>query len=568
MRDKHLILKFAVAAVVIPLMAGCATFHQAHVQQVRAEQAITHYQPPAPPPVVTVTNTPFLLGTVVDVRHAMPAVLRQPVTLVTSSPLSLSEIAAKISSMTGIPVSTDDVAQNSGAERSLPPLPGSGTTTGSLPSNAFLGSSVRHAITLNYYGPLAGLLDSVAAKNGVWWHFRNGRIVFFRTETKTFSIPALAWSTKATGSIVASSGSGGGMGSSESGMGGAMGGNIGGAGATTGVNPSMGSSVGGMGASGSAGGSSGTGSTSITNTSHVDVWKGLQKVAQTVAGKSAQVIANASTGSITVTGTPPQVRHVREWIQGLSRRLSQQVAITVHVYDVQITNEQNYGLNLSGAFQSLGKQYGISVAGVAPPTPVSGQAPFSMGANILNSATGAMGQWSGSQVAVQALATMGNVSQVFEQSAVTLNGQPAPIQVAQQVGYLASSSSTQTANVGTTSGLMPGTVTTGFTAMFLPRISGGRILLGMNMTISSLISIQTVSSGGNSIQVPSIASSTFQQSVSLKPGQTLLLTGFKQHNGQTTHNGVGSPYMPLLGGGADANTKNQMIAIVITARIL
>lgn len=562
-------LKIAIKAVILPmlgatLMAGCATFHQAHEKQVQTERAITRYQPPKAPPVVSTVDTPFLLGTVVDVRHAIPAVLRQSVTLVTSSPLSLGEIAAKISSMTGIPVSTDDVDQNSVAVGSLPPLPGSGITTGSLPSNAFLGSSGSHAITLNYHGPLAGLLDSVAAKNGVWWHFRNGRIIFFRTETKTFSIPALAWSTQATGSIVASSGSGGGMSSSGSGMGGG----IGGVGATTGVSPSMGSSVGGMGASGSTGGSSGTGSTSIINTSHVNVWKGLQKVAQTVAGKSAQVIANASTGSITVTGTPPQVRHVREWIQGLSRRLSQQVAITVHVYDVQVTHEQNYGLNLSGLFNSLGKKYGFNVQGAPVPQPVSGQAPFSLGASILSGATGSMGQFNGSQIAVQALATLGNVSQVFEQSAVTLNGQPAPIQVAQQVGYLASSSSTQTANVGTTNGLMPGTVTTGFTAMFLPRISDGRILLGMNMTISSLLGIQTVPSGGNSIQLPSIASSTFQQSVSMKPGQTLLLTGFKQNNGQTTRNGVGSPYMPLLGGGADANTKNQMIAIVITARIL
>ncbi|MHB1643606.1 MAG: hypothetical protein ACYCS8_13305, partial [Acidithiobacillus sp.] len=67
MRNKT-VLKVAIAAAILPLMAGCATFHQAHVQQVRAEHAITHYQPPAPPPVVTVTNTPFLMGTAVDVR--------------------------------------------------------------------------------------------------------------------------------------------------------------------------------------------------------------------------------------------------------------------------------------------------------------------------------------------------------------------------------------------------------------------------------------------------------------------------------------------------------------------
>jgi type IVB pilus formation R64 PilN family outer membrane protein len=187
---------------------------------------------------------------------------------------------------------------------------------------------------------------------------------------------------------------------------------------------------------------------------------------------------------------------------------------------------------------------------------------------MLSSATGAASQYSGSQVAVQALATLGNVTQVFSRSAMSMNGQPAPIQVAQQTSYLAENSTTSTANVGSTSGLIPGTVTTGFTAMFLPRIDNGRVLLGMNMTISNLVSLDTITSGSESIQVPTVDSSTFQQSVSLKPGQTLLLTGYSQSGDNTTRNGVGSPYMPLLGGGANASTTKQMIAIVITAKIL
>ncbi len=546
------VIRYAVAAAVLPFMSGCATFHQAHEMRTRAEQQITQAQLPASPPVVQTVDTPYLLGSMVKVTAPVPAILRQPVTLVTASPMTLGQIAAKISSMTGIPVDAEESERGGAGGAAVSSA--SSFSGGALPPPppALLGQLAQTAsapLSLHYTGPLSGLLDAVAAKEGVWWHFRDGRIVFFRTETKTFSVPALAWNTQAMGSIIASAGANANGGSSGSG---AM--------------PAMSTAA--TGGSAGANSNTSTGSTSIVNSSSVNVWSGLQKIAQTVAGPGAQVIADAATGSITVTGTPPQVRHMQEWVQGLARQLSRQVAITVHVYDVQVTNEQNYGFNPSVAFNSLGKKYGFTVQGAPMPTPVSGQTPFSLGASILSSATGALGQWSGTQAAVQALATLGNVSQVFEQSAVTLNGQPAPIQVAQQVGYLASSSSTQTANVGTTNGLTPGTVTTGFTAMFLPRVVDGKILLGMNMTISSLLSIQTVSSGGASIQVPSVSSSTFQQSVSLKPGQTLLLTGFKQNNGQTTHNGVGSPYMPMLGGGADANTKNQMIAIVITARIL
>ena len=549
-------VKMALVAAPL-LLSGCATFHQARVKQARAEQAIARYQPPAPPPVVSTVDTPFLMGTAVDVRHAVPSILKRSITLVSANPMTLPEIAGKITALTGILVHAEDFSSASTSTpapgATLPPLP---SQSFGMPNPLQGGGSrfASRAIPLDWHGSVAGLLNMVTAKNSVWWKYQNGAVRIFRTETKTFSIPALAWSTESSGSIVASAGA--------NAMGGGMSSGIGGAGSMP-----TGGSMGAGGASGGQGNES-TGTTSIVNTSKIDVWAGLQKIAQTVAGPGAQVEADGSTGTITVTSTPPQIRHVREWVHGLSRQLERQVAITVHVYNVTVNNEQNYGINLAGAFQSLGKQYGISLQGVAPPTPTGGTQPMSIGANILNSATGAAGQWQGSSVAVQALATLGRVSQVFSKSTISLNGQPAPIQVAQQTVYLAESSSTQTANVGATNGLIPGTVTTGFTAMFLPRIIGGKILLGMNMTISNLVSIQTISSGGNSIQAPTVDNSTFQQSVKLKPGQTLLLTGYSQKGGSTSHNGVGSPYLPLLGGGADANTSKQMIAIVITARIL
>jgi hypothetical protein len=60
----------------------------------------------------------------------------------------------------------------------------------------------------------------------------------------------------------------------------------------------------------------------------------------------------------------------------------------------------------------------------------------------------------------------------------------------------------------------------------------------------------------------------FEQSVSLKPGETLILTGMRQQNTSTTNNGVGSPYLPILGGGVDAQKGDTIIAVVISARLL
>lgn len=547
------ILKMAVAAVILPFsLGGCATFHAAHQEQQHTEQNIAQYHLPKAPSIVTTVDTPYLMGNVVEVRHSIPSLLKQKMTLVSAKPMNIREIASKITEITGVPVLVENTSneKKNGQGGTLPPLPSqTGGSIGSTDSGNGYSSS---GIPVNWNGSISGFLNMVTAKDGLWWRYRDGAVRIFKTETKTFSIPALAWATQSEGSIIATAGAD----NSSSGSSGSSGGLSGGLSMSSGSSGS------------SSQGSSSTGTTDIENTSKINVWSGLQKTAQTVAGDGAEVEADGSTGTVTVTGTPSQINHVREWVSGLSQQLERQVAITVHVYNVTVTNEQNYGLNLSGAFQSLGKQYGVSLQGVAPPSTTSGTTPMSIGANILSSATGALGQFQSSSVAVQALATLGHVSQVFSKSTVSLNGQPAPIQVAQQTGYLAESDTTQTANVGSTSGLIPGTVTTGFTAMFLPRIVGGKILLGMNMTISNLVGIQTISSGGNSIQVPTVDSSTFQQSVKLKPGQTLLLTGYSQAGGSTTHNGVGSPYLPLLGGGADASTNKQMIAIVITARIL
>ncbi|MHB1707806.1 MAG: hypothetical protein ACYCSH_17445, partial [Acidithiobacillus sp.] len=115
MRNKHL-LKIAIATAILPFtLAGCATFHQAHVQQAQAEQAIVHYQPPKPPAVVSTVDTPYLLGTAVDVRHAVPEILKQSITLVSTSPLTIREIGARISRLTGVPVNIDNDSSQSTA---------------------------------------------------------------------------------------------------------------------------------------------------------------------------------------------------------------------------------------------------------------------------------------------------------------------------------------------------------------------------------------------------------------------------------------------------------------------
>jgi len=507
-----------------------------------------------PIPVVTTTTAAWLMGQSVQVLPTPSPMLTQDVSYCPRQRVALSDLAAWITQNTGLVVDTAEVqatASNSpvagpGATpspasfpgmSSLPPLPalmGVGSSSG-MTSNT-------QSFSICYKGTLSGLLEIGANTAGVWSKFSEGRIVFYRTETKTFYLPAISRKWAGSSSIATSSGTGGASGGSSSGP----------SGTTT--NSSSGSSNGGA-----------------TSTSDylVDVWGELEKTAKTVAG-NAQVVASPSAGSLTVTGTPTQVRNVEAWAKNLADNLSQQVSITVHVYKVKVTNEDNYNWNPNVVFNSLSGKYGFNLSGPQTPVVLSGLSPFNLSANVLKNATGKAAEFSGSQLAFQALSTLGHVTETMQQTVVTLNGQPAPIQVANQLTYLAATtpgaSAIGTAPVQPT--LTPGQITTGFSAMFLPRIVNGKILMAMNMTSSTLVSLGNVTSGGAMIQTPNVDISTFPNSFILTPGDTLLLTGLQLNNGKSNQSGVGSPSNYLLGGGVDHNIEKQIIAIVITAKVL
>jgi len=540
--------KIIVVMVAALLLTSCATTKQAaglkrnalgDIESAEAKAAQTA-------PVVTSTQSAYLLGAQVQVAPPPSPVLGRHVTYHSTKPVSLADVAAWIRQETGLVVDTIDAQQSSSTASQanaptgpvptvMPPLP---ATMGGSGSPTTVSSNPARSLTINYEGPLSGLLDVAANQSGMWWKMTDGRLVFRATETKTFYLPAIARASTGNSQISATTGN-------------------------TGSSSTSGT--------GSTGSMTSSGGATSTSTYTVDVWADLEKTAKSISG-GAQIVVNASVGSISVTGTPAQVRSVEEWTQSLADNLSQQVAITIHVYNVKVTNEDNYSWNPSVIFNDLAPKYGFTLAGPDVPATVSNTNPLNFTASVLENATGRAAKWSGSQVAVAALSSLGEVTETLRQTVVTLNGQPAPIQVANQLGYLASTTApvTYTGTGGATvpPSLTPGTLTTGFTAMFLPRIVGGKIMLAMNLTSSTLNSMGSVESGGSSIQTPNVDVSTFQQAVSLTPGDSVLLTGFTKDNGNTSQNGVGTPSFWGLGGGIDSTAGKQMIAIVITAKVV
>lgn len=557
----------------LALLSGCHDFHEAkHAEDTALAVSRDRHVPDAP--VVSDSDRPWLVGDTIHDVDPVPDVLRVASALTIARPVSLRDAAIQASRQTGIPVriapdadQDDDTPAAPIASTpisfngtSLPPPPVASALSAAAGtrgrSSGSAGAWRGNGNWLGYSGTREGVFQAIATRFGIWQRWVDGHIEFYRTQTRTFTIPAFPGDTNANTSIIAYTG--GGSGSSGGGMGGGgmSGGGMGGGG--------MG---GGMG--GSSGGSSGqsAGMASISNTSKTNRWKTIEKTAQTVSG-GAQVVADEGLGTLSVTGTPDQVARIEEWMHGLNDSLMKQVAVEVHVYTVKITRESNYGWSPQLAFRSHGGLIGLTSTPAPIPAVQSGDTPFSFGASILDTGKGTGGLFSGSKVVFQALSELGNVTEQYDRSVVTTNGVTAPFQNGINTTYLASTVSTLATNAGTANSLSPGVVMSGFMGSVTPKVVDHRILLHTNFLLQTLLSIQNITSNGSSIQAPKTSSTSLDDMVALPSGSTLVLSGYVDDATSRNRTGVGSALNWLLGGGGDAQLTKTHVVVTVEARTL
>ncbi len=501
------------------LMSGCQSFDEGNKFIDSSEAKVNSLTPPASKPVISTFNQPFLAGPMVTVDGSEPSFYTtDKITMLSTTPMSLDDVAAQITSATGLQVINE--IQGTSDQSVMPSLPGMGSST-----TVGNGSSQGSEISLNYNGNLGGYLKYIESKYGVWTKYENGQIIIFDKEAKTYTLALSNLPMKMLSTFVSASSAGVSSGSSTS---------------------------------SSSSGTGGTSQTNISVNSAGDPWSDVSKSITTIAGPGATVSVDPGLKSVTVFGTPPQIDRVTQYIDTLNQQSEQEVEIAVHVYNVTLSNEQNYGFNPTVAFASASKKYGLSFSGpTVPAVQTQGESAMSLAGSF------GAGTMNGTNVAVQALATLGKVAQTFEQTLVTTNNQSVPLQVGKETTYINGTQATTTANVGSTNSVTTNTLQTGFTGWFQPTVVNGKILLAMSITMNNLDSLATT----ENVQLPISDDATVTQSVYMQPGQTLMLTGFKESDDQNTHTGVGSPFMALLGGGADANNANHMIAITVTATL-
>jgi len=534
------------AAVAIAALAlgGCAQVQQSQQSVTTAQQAATALRDQAVSNATRATlertARPRLAGEEVSVRAsgALPEVFTSSINYGTQGAQSISEVLEAIAQLSGVSIRASEIVQAS--------------APGAAPSAS--GTGLTDRVSIEYSGTLRGLLDELAARNSASWRFvaSSNSVEFFRFETRTLSIYLPPGAKTLSANISLQGVSGGGSGSS----GAATAGNVSVTQDLT-VNPwrsimsginSILSDAGQGGASspaaagpassGAAGGSGGGGG------------GGSQELS--AAGPAGRAAANPELGLITVTARPAAVERVAAYVSSINSRFAQNVMVDIKVYSLALDSQASAGFSLDLLYQRLNR-YGVSVVGASPLAPATGTP-----SQLTLTSTTPGSRWNGSQAVVQALSQFGNVALQTQGQVLAVNGQPSPIQVANEINYLASSASTQTANVGTTTTLVPGTKVVGFTANFLPMILGdNRILLQYQLQLSQLTALTQVSSAGSLIQTPQISTQSLQQQAFVRDGQSIVLFGFDQ-----TRDSIGSA-ASMSGASKAAHSERQMVVIVI-----
>lgn len=559
---------WALTPIALALLSSCAvqrvneSFNRAEFQGRTASQYnkfLQNQQPQLSRDTVVFSNKPWVSTEPLVTRRGLLFSLDRDIAYRPAGPVSITDVAQLITKETGLQVIVAPDALNPGilssksagntargAAQAVPDpdslaglLPNG--MTGSMPGSASsfdLGLSSGGLISgLNYNGKTSGLLNQATSRLGLSWHFdpelQGVRITYF--DTRTFDVWTFGDELEIESTV-------------KSGL------------LTSTGNGDSGSSNSSGGATGESGSNQSTKSTYKTSLmsdieSNVKAMLSMQP--------PGRLYLSRSTGTLTVSDRPEVLNRISAYLKETNRSITRQVLFNVKVYEVNFSDSDQTAVNWSAVYKSVSGKWGFGLSNTV--AGISSEA-ISASGSILDTSSS---PWAGSKAVVQALSEQGRVSEVRSPSVTTLNLQPAPIQIGNVQSYVASSSTTTTASVGSSTALTPATITSGFNMMLLPKLlDKENMLLMITLSISSKPIFKDFESNDSKVQTTDYDTKNVAPKVRLRSGETLILTGFDENGDDASKSGVGSPSFFGLGGGRTRSTSHSALVVLVTPIVL
>ncbi|EPT0625533.1 PilN family type IVB pilus formation outer membrane protein [Escherichia coli] len=529
---------FCAVTALSVVLSGCSSFERISATEKKASDEITRAERIAGElrkqrAVVRETNQQWINTTPLPEKTVTRAIPDCPVVINTREAITLHQIAQRISETCHIPVQImSDVwtLLGTGENRTqrisgdIPPPDTSGMQPLSTVGLSSAAPSTASLPELNVQG-LPALLDTVSSRFGITWRYVKGKIEFHWLDTRTFPVTYMDSQVAYNARVVSGT----------------------------------------MSSTGSSGGSSGSslsGDASNTQTTAVDMKSTLYEDTKNAVnsmltpGIGRMVL---STGFLTVTDTPQVLDTVKNFMEERNREMRRQVVLNIEILSIKKTSKEQAGIDWNAVFSDgdLGIDLTSAFTNAADEVVTSG-------VSIID------GKLTGSKAFLKALSSQGKVSVVTQNSAVTKNLTPVPMQVANQQGYIESVTTDTTANVGSSTSLNAATITTGFNMTLLPFIQPGshRLQLLFSMSLSDKPVFEVFESGGSRAQTPSVELKTINQTIDLKSDQTVILSGFQQFSRKSLRQGVGTPSFFGLGGGVDSADDDTILVVLITPHVI
>jgi len=559
-------VRWALTPLTVAILAGCAvqrvneSFDRADLQGRTAGQYnkyLQNQQPQQARDTVVFSNKPWVSTQPLVSKRGLPFSMDQDIAYRPAGAVSISEVAQYITKQTGMPVIVAPDAVNPGvlsSERragngAQQAMPNPDSLAGLMP-NGVMGASpnVTSAFDfglgatglvngIQFSGRVSGLLNQTTSQLGLSWHYdphlQGVRITYFDTRTFdvwTFGDELEIESTVKSG-LLTSSGSG-----------------------------DSGTSTSSSGASGESGSNQSTKSTYKTSLMS-DIENDVK--AMLSVQPAGRATLSRSTGTLTVTDRPEVLNRISAYLKTTNRSITRQVLFNVKVYEVTFNDRDQTAINWSAVYKSISGNWGFGLSNTV--AGISTDAVSATG-SILDTSSS---PWAGSKAVLQALSEQGRVAEVRTPSITTLNLQPAPIQIGNVQSYVASSSTTSTASVGTSSSLQPATITSGFNMMLLPKLlDKENMLLMITLSISSKPIFKDFESNDSKVQTTDYDTKNVAPKVRLKSGETLVITGFDEDSDNAKKSGVGSAGFFGLGGGRTRSTTHSAMVVLVTPIVL
>jgi type IVB pilus formation R64 PilN family outer membrane protein len=561
----------------VAALSGCSTTgginaeHRASVERTGADtQRILESQPVRNPRQVSgayVSDVPYVDPTPVSRMEGRPAALARQVAMNEPAGLPIQTLMHKLTQLPALAnmrltYDTDILEDQAGAQGGSPgatmppatPNPqqalivdstlsalaglggGAPGTTVTNASSVQIGGApatdLGTRVAIVYTGSAEGLLDQVAAGLGASWKYMpaENRIHFARYVTETFSVATVP-----------------GTASSEAKVGGQQQG---------------------------AGGATNIQSTAESTNkviSELDIWKGIEDGVKQLLSSKGSVTINQTTTSVTVRDRADRVEAVRKYLEHTNDILTRRVDVEVRVYRVSNRkgDDRAFSLDMLVNQFSTNPAYRFQLFTPRPDASALASGVF----QVPSRTDGNINRYGGSSVALDSLSSALEASEVTRQSVTTTNNMPAPVNIVRRTAYLAST--TPLVGVGGSIGgnavsagasLTPGQVETGLNMQIIPSVQsdGQQVYMQIMLKLSTLDALRTISSGGQSIEVPEVSSREFLQRVWMNTGETLVLAGFEQYDTGSEKSGFFDASLWPLAGSRSRNTNKDSIVVTVT----